>query len=141
MRRILRWSLVALALTPLALFATHAPAARAADDWCDIDPLELISTPGGHLVPVYDLIGAQGVTASVLNELSDVSYTVAPANGGAATLVTMKVTVNAAPLVTPAGTPTRVSVTTGLWGTGSVYAATTGAAGSPMTVQFTVPVS
>src|SRR5215213_9438499 len=32
-----------------------------AAEWCDTDPLVLVRTPAGYLVPVYILVGAQGL--------------------------------------------------------------------------------
>ena len=118
-----------------------ATTVHAAAEWCDVDPPVLIVTPQGRVVTVYALIGAQKLTTSLLTELSKISYTVAPANNGAATQVTLTVTVNKLLLLAPAGTPTRLTVSSSLWGSGTTYGTATGAVGSPMTVTFLLPVA
>ena len=93
-RRKLTWmAAAAFAAAPAAALAAPM-AAQAADEWCDIDPPVIVRTPKGRLVTVYALIGAKGgLLASLLNELAAISYTVAPANNGTATLVTLSATV------------------------------------------------
>ena len=118
----------------VAVLLRAAPAAEAADEWCDIDPPVIIRTPKGRLVTVYALIGAQGLLAALLNELAAVSYTVASANNGTATLVTLKATVHKTLLT--GSCPTRVKVTSGLLGLGTSYGEATGTAGTSMTVKF-----
>jgi hypothetical protein len=118
--------------------AAAAPAAEAADEWCDTDPPVLIKTPKGRLVTVYALIGAQGLTTALLNDLAKISYTAAPASGG--TLVAMTVTVRRT-LLTGANVATRVTVSSGLLGLGTFYGSATGTAGVPMTVTFVLPVA
>ena len=121
----------------LASGVTPAPAA-AMEEWCDVDPPVAITTPAGNTVVVYALIGAQNLTAAALSEASQVSYTVAPANGGTATQVALSVTVRQLPTV-PAGTPTRVKVTDLPWGNGNVYGTGTGTVGAPISVTFVLP--
>ena len=123
----------------LTLGATPVPRAAAMEEWCDVDPPVAVTTPAGNTVVVYALIGAQSLTAALLSELSQVSYTVAPANGGTATQVTLRVTVRQV-LLTPAGTPTRVKVTSLPWGLGTVHGDAAGTVGDPMVVRFVVPV-
>ena len=130
-------TLLATVAALLLLSAVVAPVPRAAamEEWCDTDPPVAITTPGGNTVVVYALSGAQNLTAALLAEASQISYTVAPANGGAATLVTLSVTVRQLPTV-PAGTPTRVKVTSAPWGLGTLYGDATGTVGAPMVVRF-----
>ncbi len=135
-RRKLTKMVALLVAAPVALAVPIA--AQAADEWCDIDPPVIINTPKGNLVTVYDLISAKGLTASLLNELAVIDVAVQPANDGTATLVNMSVTVRRTLLT--GSTPTKVSVTSGLWGTGTVYGSATGTAGTPMPVQFLLPV-
>jgi hypothetical protein len=115
-----------------------ATSAWAWDEWCDSDPVLLIWTPEGRVVPVYYLTGVQGpayIVGGLLGNLS-AAYTAETADGG--TLVTLRV-------VVPNGLfgatyATRVMVSTGPLGTGDVYGATTGRSGEPMQVQFALPV-
>src|SRR5688500_3621713 len=79
-----------LALMPAVVLAPVASAAS--DEWCDLDPVVVIRTPGGDLVPVYNTNGVQGLKNQPALALAKVSYTVQPADGGRKTLVTMDVT-------------------------------------------------
>jgi hypothetical protein len=111
-----------------------APAAWAGDEWCDTDPLLLVRTPAGQLVPLYYLTGVQApayVGNGLLAALS-ASSTATPAPSG--TRVVVSVTVPPGP--DGAGFPTRLTVSAGPWGTLTVYGTTTGTAGAPMTVSF-----
>jgi hypothetical protein len=110
------------------------PAARAYDEWCDTDPLLVIRTPAGNLVPVYYLTGVYGerhVVEGLLGNLS-AAYTAEAAAGG--TRVTVRVTVPNGP--DGATYPTRLTVSSGPWGTLTVYGRTTGTSGAPMAVEF-----
>ena len=114
------------------------PVAWAWDEWCDSDPILLIRTPAGNLVPVYYLTGVQGTTnlvGGLLGNLS-ASYTVEPAKGG--TRVAVRVTVPNGLL--GATYATRLKASSGPLGTGTVYGATTGTSGEAMQVQFSLPV-
>ena len=104
-----------------------APAALAWDEWCDSDPVLLIRTPAGTIVPVYYLTGVQGPTHLVGGLLGNLSatYTAEPAGGG--TRVTVRVTVPNGLL--GATYATRLTVSSGPLGTGDVYGATTGRSG------------
>lgn len=111
-----------------------APAAWAGDEWCETDPLLLVRTPAGQLVPLYYLTGVQApayVGNGLLAALS-ASAAAAPAPGGGTRVV---VSVTVPPGADGASFPTRLTVSTGPWGTLTVYGTTTGAAGTPMTVQ------
>jgi hypothetical protein len=84
--------LVMLVMTSLTLLS---PAALASDGWCDSDPILVVHTPAGNLVPVYYNVGAQSFlyTADTLLGALGMSYTAVPTSGGAATKVTLVVTV------------------------------------------------
>jgi hypothetical protein len=132
--------LAAVFFSLMLLFAPAVqtvPTAFAGEEWCDIDPPVVIVTPQGHLATVYANIGSQGLLPSLLNELSQISYTVAPANGGTATQVTLTVTVRKT-LLTGSSTPTRVKVSSLLLGLGNVYGSANGTVGKPMTVKFLI---
>lgn len=101
--------------------------------YCDWDPLVLIATPGGHIVPVYDSVW----TASPLDlGLPLESYEVSRVYDSAGkphTAVDMTIFV-------PTGLLLRYThrdmVTSGLLGTGYVYAEKYGTSGTPNHLKF-----
>jgi hypothetical protein len=127
--------LVMLVMTSLTLLS---PAALASDGWCDSDPILVVHTPAGNLVPVYYNVGAQSFlyTADTLLGALGMSYTAVPTSGGAATKVTLVVTV---PSLLFQSFATRDIVSTGAFGTGTVYAYTSGVSGQAMTSTFKLP--
>ena len=61
-----------------------AAVAEASDEWCDTDPLLLVTTPQGNVVPVFYMTGVQTplqVGLALLGLLS-MTYTAVPAQGG-----------------------------------------------------------
>ena len=85
-------------------------------------------------MPLYYLTGVQ-VPAYVGNGLLaalSASATTTPAPGGTQVVVSVTVPPDAG------GTsfPTRLTVSSGPWGTLTIYGTTTGTAGAPMTVSF-----
>ena len=127
---------VAMTLALLPLLALAPVAGAASDEWCDIDPIVVIQTPAGNLVPIYNTNGAQGLEHQVALPLSKVSYTVQPADGGTKTLVKLEVTVPNG--LFGSGFATRTKISTGPMGTLKVLAATEGVSGRAMKVQFTL---
>ena len=103
--------------------------------YCDWDPLVLIVTPAGHIVPVYDSVW----TASPLNlGLPLESYKASriyDAAGHPQTAVDMSI-------YTPTGLlfhyRVHDMVTSGLLGTGTVYAQADGYSGSAVHLRFTL---
>ena len=122
---------------PAGLLA--ATPAWAWDEWCDSDPVLLIWTPEGKVVPVYYLTGVQGPKHLVSGLLGNLSarYSAETAAGG--TLVTVSVVVPSG--LFGAAYATRVMVSSGPLGSGHVYGAATGRSGEPMQVQFALPVA
>ncbi len=126
--------LVAAALAAGLLVASPTSAGAWAT-FCDWDPIVLIVTPAGNIVPVYDSVW----TASPLDlGLPLESYTVSrvyDASGKPHTAVDMKITV-------PTGLLFRYTVkdmvTSGLLGTGTVYALKYGTSGTPVHLSFTL---
>jgi hypothetical protein len=126
--------LVAAALAAGIMVASPA-SAGAFMTYCDWDPLVLIVTPGGHIVPVYDSVW----TSSVLDlGLPLESYTVKRVydeHGHPHTAVDMTISV-------PTGLLFQYStydeVTTGLLGSGTVLAHATGTSGTPVHLKFTL---
>lgn len=130
-------AVVALALVggPAALPA-HADVARAGEKWCEVDPLLVVTTPQGNTVPLFYLTGVQSLAHTPATLLPTAAYTVQPAAGG--TRVVVDVTVPDGPLGT--AFPTRVTASSGPWGTLTVYGRAEGTSGRPMRVAFHLPV-
>ena len=126
---------VATALALIPTFALAPAAGAASDEWCDIDPIVVIKTPKGNLVPVYNTNGARGLEHQAVLPLSKVKYTVKSAAGGQ-TQVTMDVTVPND--LFDSGFPTRTKISTGPMGTLDVLATAEGTSGKAMRVQFTL---
>ncbi len=124
----------------LAMFFMTVPtqAAFASDGWCDSDPILVVRTPAGNLAPVYYNVGAQSLlfTPNTLLAALVMSYTAVPTSGGAATKVTLVVMV---PSLLDQPFATRDIVSTGAFGTGTVYAYTDGVSGQTMTSTFKLP--
>ncbi len=134
-----RLLLVALVLLG-ALLGPAAPA-RAAAEWCDTDPLLVITTPGGHVVPVFILVGALGLAHLPAAQAASLLATSAAAEataGGRATRVTVTVVVPDDPF--GGGFPTRAAASTGPLGTGTVHATAEGTSGAPLTLRFTLDI-
>src|SRR2546423_611351 len=55
-----------------------APGASAGAQWCDTDPVVVIITPSGVLVPLFVNNGAQGVEHQPAVLLASMPYTVTP---------------------------------------------------------------
>jgi hypothetical protein len=131
----LKKMVVAAALAVGLLFASPSSAAAWAT-FCDWDPLILVVTPGGHIVPVY----ASVWTSSPLNlGLPLASYKasrVYDVGGNPHTAIDMTIWV-------PAGLlfqfQTYDMATSGLLGTGTVYAAKYGRSGTLTHLYYTLP--
>src|SRR5919108_1929070 len=82
---------LAPAMVALLLLAALAPTAGATEQWCEDDPLVIIVTPRGHLVPVYANNGANGLEHLPALLAARIDYIAQPAADG--TLVSMDVTV------------------------------------------------
>ena len=127
-----RFLMASLAAALLA--AGFAPSALAGDDWCDVDPTLLVTTPAGNHAVVYYVTGAYGTQHAATTQLATVSYSAAPANGGQATNVTLSVAVPNDAF--GAGFPTRVVVSAGPWATYGVFGSAQGVSGQTMQVSF-----
>jgi hypothetical protein len=126
---------VAAALAAGLLFSSPTGASAWAT-FCDWDPLILVVTPSHGIVPVY----ASVWTSSLLDlGLPLATYTASrsyDAAGKPHTAVDMKITV-------PTGLLLRYQTynmaTSGLLGSGQVYAARYGTSGTPVHLYFTLP--
>jgi hypothetical protein len=126
------------ASTAAAVSAVAAPTAFGAEDWCDCDPVQIVITSGGKIVPIFVTAGARGllnVTSAVLAKISSSSKSV---DGGTATEVTVNVTVPRSLL--SKSFDTRFKVSSGPLGLLKEYATAYGVSGQTMTAQFTLPV-
>jgi hypothetical protein len=124
-------------LAGLLLSGGVTPAASA-DEWCDSDPVVMIKTPSGSLVPVYVNTGARGAEHLPAALAAQMDYAAASVANGSATKV--KLTVMVPPDAFSSSFDTRSVVSTGAFGTGTRYAATTGYSGQGMKMEFALPV-
>ena len=127
------------ALAVLLAMSVPTTSAQAGAEWCDTDPLVLIRTPGGQIVPVFVLVGARGLEhlpAAQAASLLATSHTVESAGGGRATQVT--VTVVVPDDIFERNFPTRAAISSGPLGSGNVHASGEGESGKPMTLSFTL---
>lgn len=131
-----------VALVLLAALLGPASPARAGAEWCDTDPLVLVTTPDGDVIPVYVLIGVLGAehlsAALVATLLIAVGEPVEATGGGRALRVTITVTVPDDAFAS--GFPVRAAASTGPLGTGTVHAAAEGASGAPLALRFTLDI-
>ena len=140
MRR--RW--VGAALAAAAAAVHGAPVARAWDEWCDSDPIQLIRTDDGRLLPVvvFYTPGAQvrspldlpRLLALLTGTLLTVRTSSQPVPEG--TQVTLRVTV---PTGTGPAFATRMVVSQGPGGALTRYAEVSGQSGQEMVAQFLLP--
>ena len=104
--------------------------------YCDWDPIVPIVTPGGHIVLVYDSVWTQSPLSLGLPLATYTTSRVYDKAGQPHTAVDMKITV-------PTGLlfhyTTYNMVTSGLLGSGTVYAAKYGTSGTPVHLYFTLP--
>ena len=129
------------AVVALLVMSIAAPVANASDGWCDTDPILLIHTPAGRLVPVYVMVGAQNLLFTPDTMLGSLllSYTAAPTSNGSATNVSVVVTVP--PSLLDPSFATRETVSTGAFGTGTVFARAAGTSGTATALTFQLPYS
>ena len=135
MKRLRRAALVALLLL---VGAGRVPVVGATDQWCDVDPALLVTTPAGKQVVVYLTNGALGLEHQAAVQTASVTYTVRSVAGRTATLVRVEVTVPDDAF--GSAFPTRTKASSGPQATGTVYASTSGVSGQPMRLDFTLDV-
>ena len=129
--------LVAAALAAGLLLVSPASAGAWAT-YCDWDPIVLVVTPSGHVVPVYDSVWTSSLLDLGLPVESYKATRVWGPGGKPETQVDISIYV-------PTGLLLRYQVhdmvTSGLLGTGTVYAQGNGTSGSPVHLQFVLPTS
>jgi hypothetical protein len=106
--------------------------AHAGDQWCESDPLIVVRTPGGALVPLYVTSEALGLENLPYVLLASITYVASPAGPG--THVQMEVMVPGSLLAPPF--ETRATVSTGLLKTGAILATASGYSQQLMKLQF-----
>jgi hypothetical protein len=121
-------------MVALLLLVGSASGVAAGEQWCEVDPLVVITTPGGSSVPIFATNGAQGLEHLVALETAHISYTVTAAEGGTATVVTMQVLIAGDPF--ESHFETRSITSTGPLKTGTVLATARGYSGQVMHMQF-----
>ena len=127
---------VVASLLAISAIMASASSAAAMVEWCDWDPSVVVITPSGNIVPVFDSVW----TSSILDiGLPLETYTVKrayDAKGRPVTAVDMTIYV-------PAGLlwnfRAKYMVTSGLLGSGHVYAQTYGMSGKPVHLNFVIP--
>jgi hypothetical protein len=128
---------VAAALAAGILLSSPTGAAAWAT-YCDWDPIVPIITPGGHIVLVYDSVWTSSLLSLGIPLATYTTSRVYDAAGQPHTAVDMKISV-------PTGLLLRYTtynmVTSGLLGSGTVYAAKYGTSGTPVHLYFTLPQS
>ena len=129
---------LAAPLAALLILASGPSLATASEQWCNGDPVVVIRTPGGNLVPVYVTSSAPGpkYLANVL--AARISYTASSAASGKATQVKMDVTVPTA--LFDGEFSTRTAASSGPLRTGVLYATASGRSGKAMHLVFNLNV-
>ena len=86
-RRTFRTTISAALATTTAAAATAvtAPAAFAGDGWCDVDPVQLVITSGGKIVPIFVTNGAPSLLYAAQLLLAKITHTTKSADGGKST--------------------------------------------------------
>ncbi len=133
----MRHWLASLALAAV-LSVLLAPGAAAGEQWCEDDPLMVITTPRGAHVVVYVTNGAQGAEHLVAVQLASIDYTTTSIDGGRATLVRMAVTIP--PDQFASSFATRSAVGTGPYKTLDRLATARGRSGRAMRLEFRLDV-
>ncbi|HEX2035152.1 MAG TPA: hypothetical protein VHS99_13285 [Chloroflexota bacterium] len=111
--------------------------AEAGAEWCEVDPLIVVTTPRGALVTVFVTNGALGLLNLPFLLLASMKFTVTPVDNGRKTQVNLTV-------VVPHGLfgsfATRSTASTFLLGTGKVLGTVYGRSGQAMQMTFTLDV-
>lgn len=117
-----------------ALIVSTVVPASASSQWCEVDPLAVIITPHGALVPVYTNNAADGLLHLTSLTLGQVSYTVSPSDNGTKTLVNMSILIPND--LFGSNYPVATTVSSGPLAIGTIYASAQGSSGTAMQVQF-----
>ena len=125
--------MVVAAAFAAGLLLSSPTSAGAWATYCDWDPLVLVVTPSGHVVPVYDSVWTSQLLQLGLPLESYTTSRVYDAGGNPETLVDMTIYV---PLGLLFSFNVHDMVTSGPLGTGAVYAQANGTSGTPVHLKF-----
>lgn len=129
--------IVAILALAIVLLLPAVPA-QAGAEWCEQDPLAVIITPQGAIVPVFVTTGARGLEHLPAVLLAEIRHSVAPTRSGEGTVVRMEVLVRDD--LFARGFETRTTVSSGPLKTGTIYGEAYGESGRAMQVRFTLDV-
>jgi len=132
LRLLLSTVLVCLLLTGLA------PTASAGEQWCEWDPVVVITTPGGSTVPVYLTNRVASPEHLPFAVLAETRYTAEPTPDRRGTHVHLFVLIRSGALVGSSATHSIASSEPFKGGT--VYAQASGHTGRPMELVFDLAV-
>lgn len=118
----------------LALMLAIMPVALASSQWCEADPILLVTTPSGSIVPVYVTTAGDGVEHLATVTAARLSYTASPTADGKKTLVTVTVFVSNDLFGSSFATTSTVS--SGPLATGTIYASASGTSGQALKMTF-----
>jgi hypothetical protein len=127
-------ALLAAAMAAGVLVASPTTAG-ACVTFCDWDPLVLVVTPSGHIVPVYDSVWTPSLVDLGIPLESYAASRTYSRKGAPETLVDMTISVPTGLLLSY---QTTDEVTSGLLGSGTVYARADGYSGTPVHLKFTL---
>lgn len=121
------------ALLAAGVLVAAPTGAAAYSTYCDWDPLVLVVTPAGHVVPVYDSVWTSSLLDLGVPVESTTTSRIYSKQGAPETAV-------AVTIYAPTGLLFRYAttdeVTSGLLGSGTVYSRANGWSGSPVTLNF-----
>ena len=121
------------ALLAAGVMVAAPTGAAAYSTYCDWDPLVLVVTPAGHVVPMYDSVWTSNLFDLGLPVESTQTSRVFSPKGVPETAVSVTISVPMGLLFRYATTD---QVTSGLLGSGTVYAQANGWSGSAVTLHF-----
>lgn len=104
--------------------------------YCEWDPLVLVVTPAGNVVPVYDSVWTDQLLDIGVPVESYTTSRVWGKHGDPETEVDMTISVPAGALLQ---FQTMDEVTTGLLGSGTMLASAMGTSGTPVNLKFVLP--
>lgn len=121
------------AVMAVGVVVASPASAGAYSTYCDWDPLVLVVTPAGNIVPVYDSVWTSSLLDLGVPVESTTTSRIYGKKGVPETAVTVTISVPSGLLLQYA---TNDEVTSGLLGSGTVYASASGHSGTPVTLNF-----
>ena len=121
-------------LFAIVILLVTMPVATASSQWCEVDPILVVATPSGSLVPVFVTTAGDGVEHLATVTAARLSYVASPTADGSKTLVTVTVLVSNDLFDSPFATTSTVS--SGPMATGTIYASASGTSGHTLKMTF-----